>query len=243
MPDGVEKEKSKKMEQWKKIIIEGQPTCYSVSDMGRVRNDKKNTYLEGYIANNGYRMVHLRYRIDKMCSVHRLVMKAFCPIPEMDDLQINHKDGNKLNNNLDNLEWSTALENMRHSFRKGLQPRQLRPCYAYDLKGYYITAFESVADASRQLNIDDANIFRCLDGLQTHIHQYQFRDYKVPKIDEWSKPQNKKVYVYKDTGEFIKVYNSQKECAQDFGVADSSISRFVKGTRKLEGFVFSRIPL
>lgn len=231
------------MEQWKKIIINDNPTCYSVSNEGRVRNDKKMTYLEGYIASNGYRMVHLRYRIDKMCSVHRLVMKAFCPIPEMDDLQINHKDGNKLNNNLNNLEWSTALENMRHSFKTGLQPKQLRPCHVYDLDGNYIAFFESVAEASVQLNIDATNILRCLNGLQTHIHQYQFREYKKEKIDKWSKPQNKKVFVYNDEGEFIKTYNSQKECAQDFGVAESSISRFLKGTRKLDGFVFSRIPL
>ena len=231
------------MEQWKKIIVENQPTCYSVSDMGRIRNDKKMTYLEGYVANNGYRMVHLRYRIDKMCSVHRLVMKAFCPIPEMDDLQINHKDGNKLNNHLENLEWSTALENMRHSFKTGLQQKKLRPCYVYDLDGNYLSFFESVSDASKELNIDATNILRCLDGLQTHARQYQFREYKKLKIDKWSKPQNKKVYVYSDTGEFIKTYNSQKECAKDFGVAESSISRFLKGTKKLSGFVFSRIPL
>ena len=231
------------MEQWKKIVIDNQLTCYSISNEGRVRNDKKMTYLEGYVANNGYRMVHLRYRLDKMCSVHRLVMRAFCPIPEMDDLQINHKDGNKLNNRLENLEWSTALENMRHSFKTGLQQKKLRPCFAYDLDGKYLASFESVADASKEFGIDATNILRCLDGLQTHIHQYQFREYKKSKIDKWSKPQNKKVYVYSDEGEFIKTYESQKECAKDFGVAESSISRFLKGTKKLSGFIFSRIPL
>lgn len=231
------------MEQWKKIIINGHQTCYSVSDEGHIRNDKKMTYLEGYVANNGYRMVHLRYRIDKLCSVHRLVMKAFYPIPEMDDLQINHKDGNKLNNNLNNLEWSTALENMRHSFKNGLQPKRLRKCYVYNLDGTYIKSFESVADASKELNVDATNILRCLDGLQTHAHQYQFRDYKKIKIDKWSKPQNKKVFVYDNNGNFIKTYNSQKECAQDFGVSESSICRFLKGNNSLKDFVFSRVPL
>ena len=47
-------------------------------------------------------MVHLRMRIDKMCSVHRLVMKAFKPCSLMDELQVNHIDGNKDNNNINN---------------------------------------------------------------------------------------------------------------------------------------------
>lgn len=230
-------------EQWKKIVIDGQVTCYSVSNTGKVRNDKKMSLLEGYVANNGYRMVHLRYRIDKMCSVHRLVMKAFCPIQDMDVLQINHKDGNKLNNNIDNLEWSTALENMRHSFINSLQSKQLRQCYAYDLDGDYIAEYESVADASRELKIDAANIFRCINEEQSHIHQYQFKSYKKDKIDKWCNPKQKWVYVYTDDGEFVHTYHSQKECAKAFGVAQSSICRFLKGTRKLNGFVFSNIPL
>ena len=120
------------MEQWKKIVIDNQLTCYSISNEGRVRNDKKMTYLEGYVANNGYRMVHLRYRLDKMCSVHRLVMKAFCPIPEMDDLQINHKDGNKANNSVENLEWCTISFNIRHAYETGL--RVTNKMLAYEIE-------------------------------------------------------------------------------------------------------------
>lgn len=229
--------------QWKKIIIDNKETFYSVSNYGEVRNDSTKTLLQGSIANNGYRMVHLRYRIDKVCSVHRLVMKAFKPCDEMDDLQVNHIDGNKLNNNLNNLEWSTALENIRHSFQTGLQRFQMRECHVYDLQGNYIKSFINSREAEKELKIDNSNILRCLSGQQTHCKQYQFKDYQKDKIEEWKDWKENTVFVYNDNGEYINTYKSQKDCARAFGVAESSISRYIKGTRKLKGFVFSKIPL
>jgi hypothetical protein len=70
----------KKQENWKKIVINGIETFYSVSDLGRIRNDSTGTFLKGSISKNGYRMVHLRYRVDKVCSVHRLVARLLSHI-------------------------------------------------------------------------------------------------------------------------------------------------------------------
>lgn len=57
--------------------------------------------------------------------VHRLVLMAFNPIEGMEELEVNHKDGNKKNNKLSNLEWVTASENQLHAFRTSLQkPRK-----------------------------------------------------------------------------------------------------------------------
>ena len=53
--------------------------------------------------------------------LHRLVMMAFNPVENMDQLEVNHKDGNKLNNSLENLEWCIASENQLHAFATGLQ--------------------------------------------------------------------------------------------------------------------------
>ncbi len=233
----------KKQENWKKIIINNIETFYSVSDLGRIRNDSKNTFLEGSISTNGYRMVHLRYRVDKNCSVHRLVAKAFEPHRDMDDLQINHKDGNKLNNAIDNLEWSTALENMRHSFEMGLQPKKMRECHQYTLEGDYIQSFINSGEAAKVLDLDTSNIFRCVTEERFIYAGFQFKEYKAKKIQAWTNPRKKSVFLYNDKGIFIKSYSSQKECAKDLGVAESSVSRYIKGTRVLEGFVFSKIPL
>jgi len=53
-------------------------------------------------------------------DVHRLVAECFVPKPSGEKLEVNHKDGNKLNNSASNLEWVSHLENVRHAFRTGL---------------------------------------------------------------------------------------------------------------------------
>lgn len=52
--------------------------------------------------------------------IHRILLMSYNPIEEMDKLQVNHIDGNKLNNNLNNLEWVTSKENIEHSIKTGL---------------------------------------------------------------------------------------------------------------------------
>lgn len=229
--------------EWKKIVINNQETFYSVSNYGDIRNDSTGTLLQGSIANNGYRMVHLRYRINKNCSVHRLVMKAFKPCEDMDELQINHIDGNKLNNYIENLEWSTALENMRHSYINNLQQKKMRPCYQYDLDGNFIREFLNPHEAAKILDLDYTNIWRCVTEQQQHYFKYQFKEYKKNKISAWNHSNKNSIYVYTDDGDFVNFYPSQKEAAKAFGVAESSISRYIKGIRKMNGFVFSKTPL
>lgn len=57
----------------------------------------------------------------KTFRLHRLVLMAFQPVENMQNLEVNHKDGNKMNNKLENLEWCTPSENQKHAFQTGLQ--------------------------------------------------------------------------------------------------------------------------
>jgi hypothetical protein len=96
-----------KMELWKDITsYEG---SYWVSNFGRVKSCRK--VLKCY-CNGKYVQVMLG-RKGKQPLIHRLVAEAFIPNPE-NKPQVNHIDGNKLNNNVDNLEWCTCAENMIH---------------------------------------------------------------------------------------------------------------------------------
>lgn len=100
---------------------------FSISDEGQLRNDKTGRILKPTIGKTGYWVVTIRPdgRKGKSYSLklHRLVAKAFIPNLE-NKPQINHKDGNKLNNHYSNLEWVTPKENVHHAISIGLMNEQ-----------------------------------------------------------------------------------------------------------------------
>lgn len=105
-------------EEWR--IIRGYNKFYKISNKGRVYSSLSDRILAPVIS-KGYVKANLHlYGKGKVWAVHRLVMLHFNYNKDHRKLQINHIDGNKQNNSLENLEWATAKENMRHSFRNGL---------------------------------------------------------------------------------------------------------------------------
>lgn len=113
----------KNQEEWREIEgYEGYEGLYSVSNMGRVRNDKKELILQPRNL-NGYQRVALYGKVGEPKGsrptdyfIHRLVAEAFIDNPE-NKPQINHIDEDKSNNRVENLEWCTALENSNHGTR------------------------------------------------------------------------------------------------------------------------------
>lgn len=94
-------------------------TPYLVSNIGEVfRNNKK---LKPSIGGNGYYAVNIVYETKKGVTkpIHRLVATAFIPNPE-NKREVNHINGNKLDNRVENLEWATPKENTQHAIRTGL---------------------------------------------------------------------------------------------------------------------------
>lgn len=99
------------MEQWRKIA--GYEN-YSVSNYGRVRNDNTNKVFEGKKQNTGYIDIVLCHNgVRKHFLVHRLVATAFVPNPNNYPI-VNHKDENKTNNNIGNLEWCDKSYNAKY---------------------------------------------------------------------------------------------------------------------------------
>ena len=84
---------------------------YSINEKGEVRNDIKGTLLKPHInKRSGYKMVSLWHNNkEKHCTIHRLLAEAFIPNPQ-NKPTVDHKDGNRLNNSLDNLRWATYGE-------------------------------------------------------------------------------------------------------------------------------------
>jgi hypothetical protein len=93
--------------------------AYSVSTDGIVYKGGKQ--LNTYSDKRGYEAVYLYdgHNNRKYMSVHRIVMLAHSPIDNPSEMTVNHKGGNKNNNDISNLEWTTNLENMRHAYKNG----------------------------------------------------------------------------------------------------------------------------
>ena len=106
---------------------------------------------------------------------HRLIYEAFYGrIPE--GYQINHKDGNKRNNNLDNMELVTNSENTQHGYDNGLYHSKHRNIQikAYDKSGNYITTYKSIRQAADNLNINRKTLSRILFDDKPNNTQYIF---------------------------------------------------------------------
>jgi len=103
---------------WKQIQYE---QYYEVSDEGKVRNIQTQHIKSHRLSRNGYERVTL-YPSGITYFIHKLVADAFCD-KSNSSLQVNHKDGNKRNNNSTNLEWITAKQNLAHAVTTGLYIR------------------------------------------------------------------------------------------------------------------------
>lgn len=95
---------------------------YQVTTDGQVIGKRGNP-MKGCVDRCGYREVILSYypHHQKQALVHRLVLSTFSPIENMELYDVNHKNGDKLDNRLENLEWCTRSENIKHSYEHGLQ--------------------------------------------------------------------------------------------------------------------------
>jgi hypothetical protein len=170
---------------WKKII--GFRSFYEVSNYGNVRSINRivirktikgfenlnytGRILKPYQDTNGYFSVRLSSNSKaKTIRVHRLVAMAFIENPENKET-INHKDGNKLNNNCYNLEWATYLENNQHAVKTGLIKRNKTKginhkisVSQFSLEMVFIKNWDSVRHLCKELNLTNSCILKCING-------------------------------------------------------------------------------
>jgi hypothetical protein len=158
---------------WKEVVIENVDTkgrkCY-VSNLGRFKNSS-GIIKDNYKVHNDYIKV---FAYHKIYALHRLIALAFIENPENKE-QVNHKDGVKLNNRLDNLEWVTNQENQIHKFQTGLGNNFTRKITQYDLQMNKIKDFPSIISAAKELNIGKSNINGVLHNKRKTAGGFIFR--------------------------------------------------------------------
>ena len=152
-------------EYWKPVV--GYEGLYMVSNWGRVKSIKfgKERILKPVTNSSGYLLVGLyKNNIEKKYSVHRLVAEAFIPNP-YNLPQVNHRDENKLNNNVDNLEWCTNEYNINYGTRT---ERYSKSVLQYTLDGEFVGEWPSTRECGRN-GFNQGSVSACCRGeLKTH---------------------------------------------------------------------------
>lgn len=255
-------------EVWKDI--EGYEGLYQVSNLGNVKsldrtqiqkrgdlyyNRKyKGQIIKPHLTHKGYCAIGVtKNNKHKNFSVHRLVAKAFIPNPE-NKPEVNHIDGNKQNNMVNNLEWCTRSENLKHAYNSKLKictkkHRETakyqckknfnKKILQYDLNGDFIKEWNSITEASNFYNISISCISQCCQGITKSAYKYIWR-YKTPnfplKISSCTKQYRcVSVLQYNFQYVFIKEYKSLTDASQKTNINISHISDCIRGKRKTAG--------
>lgn len=184
-------------EVWKDV--EGFKGYYQVSNLGNVRSltRKVNTFngmrttkgkvLKPLKTKNNYLRIDLRKnRKHKYILLHRLVALTFIPNPHNYPV-INHIDGNKFNNNINNLEWCTQSHNIKEAFRLGTAkvykhhyidgtlPCTKIPVNQYSLNNVFLAHYSSIKEASLSTNTSQKGISFCCRNKQKHANHFIWR--------------------------------------------------------------------
>ena len=142
--------------------VVGYEGLYAVTSCGKVYSYKYKKFLKPWDNGDGYLRVGLcKDNERKEYKIHRLVAEAYIPNPE-NLPQINHKDENKANNCLQNLEWCDASYNTNYGTRnEKISNSRKKPILQYTLDGEFIREWPSATDVRNEVN---GNICNCLKG-------------------------------------------------------------------------------
>ena len=159
---------------------------YQVNNLGNIRNIKTKKILNAWVQNTGYLTVTLNRN---KYSIHRIIAQTFIPNPNNLPI-INHKDGNKLNNKVENLEWCSYKHNINEAQRLGLYdnrnkkmslyPLRSKNINQYDMQGNYIKTFRDSVIAEKELKkqkikVNARNIRACCNGKRKTSGGYIWR--------------------------------------------------------------------
>ncbi len=213
-----------------------------VSNMGRIKSSCRHI-IYGSKTADGY----LKYGYPGKL-VHIIIAKVFLPNPD-EKPQVNHKDKNRANNKLENLEWATRSEQMIHSHKNSNPDRYStsRAVKQYigsrtgsNVEGKFIGKYKSISEASRQTGCTVSAICGVCSGLSESTKGYVFKYSNKDVLNRQPANCPKKVDLIDEKGNIVETYDSVKAIALDLEISDKSIYKILGGTRKKtrDGYIF-----
>lgn len=227
----------------KQICLDNISTSYYITKDGKCFNSNTGKYLKGQVGKNGYFSYSLTLPdgTKKRCYAHRLVAIAFLPQTDKTKNQINHIDGNKLNNYIDNLEWVSAKENQEHALQNGL--RNFNHVFCFNKDKELVAEYLNIPDAVKAVGLSHSIILQELNK-EVKTLSGGFYWSKTKELGETKNYKNtgkaKIVYQYDLNGKFINKYSSTGEAARSLGVSSNShIGECCRGKIKsYKGFIW-----
>ena len=193
--------------------------------------------MDNYKVNeNGYIRVYI-YK--KTFTLHRLVALTFLENSENKE-QVNHKDGNKLNNCVENLEFVTNKENQIHKIQNGLGNNFTRAVKQYDLDGNFIKEYCSITLAAKELGISKSTIRCVLINKRKTAAGYIWKyadDKNINFLEKIiiNKNKGRKVCQYDLDMNLIKIHNNIAEASRHVNMHKNNIWGVINNLRKTSG--------
>lgn len=254
------------METWKDIAdYEG---LYKVSSHGKVYSCITGKILNTRLSSSGYLKVQLyKNNQPKTVYIHRLVASSFLD-KKSENLEVNHIDGNKTNNNIENLEWVTKSENQIHAIKNNLRKSspmlgktgrknpKSKPVLQFSMQGKFLAEYACISEAARSVNCKHSSISACLSGRKKTAAGYVW---KHKQADEhpifietgllnsqgsrtWKQTnprKSRKIAQVNLYGETVRVWDNYKQLSSETGYDSGNIYKVIAGKVKTAyGFIW-----
>lgn len=217
---------------WKVILINNEESQYEANKLGQIRNKYTKKILKGNQKSSGY-IEYCIYHDEKVFYLlgHRLIAQTFLPNPNNYEV-VNHIDGNKSNNTVENLEWIDYSGNNKHAWDNLLnKPHITRPVLQYDLQFNFIKRHESIAEAIKTTGA--AKVREVANGERKTSGGYIWR-WENDFIPE-DRGKKKKVVQLNKNNEIITIFESVSEASRVTGASRTGISAVCKNKQKTCG--------